>query len=76
MNKEDKYVVSNFLLLLHEICSHSKLIMRELVNSSPEVINNPFNNYEELRLEKAESGRILEFYISSDIKQIKFFIFF
>ena len=74
-DKENKYVISIFLTLLHEICSHLKLIMRNLGISSPNIINNPHNNYEELKLEFPESGRTFEFYISNDIEKIKFLKF-
>jgi hypothetical protein len=65
-------VIPIFLILLHEICSHSKLAARSLKIQSPNIFNNPHNNYKELKMNNAESGRILEFYISKDINQIKF----
>ena len=74
-DQENKYVIPIFLILLHEICSHSKLVARNLKVQSPTIINNPYNDYKELRMENPESGRILEFYISKNIEKIKFLKF-
>ena len=74
-DNDNKYVIPIFLILLHEICSHSKLAARSLKIQSPNIFNNPHNNYKELKMNNAESGRILEFYISKDINQIKFLKF-
>ena len=71
-DKDDKYTISIFLCLLHEIL---KLVLKEKKINSPNIINDPYNKYNELRLEKAESGRILEYYINKDINKIEFLKF-
>ena len=74
-DKDDKYVMSIYNILLHEICSHCKLELRNFTIESPNVINDPYNYYEELNLKKAEMGRVMEYYINKDIKKIKFLKF-
>ena len=72
---DDKYTITIFLCLLHEICSHLKLDLKDKTINSPNVIHDPYNKYNELRLERSESGRTLEYYISKDINKIKFLKF-
>ena len=74
-DNDNKYVMPIFLILLHGICSHLKLATRSLKIQSPNIFNNPHNNYMELKMNNAEIGRILDFYISKDINQIKFLKF-
>ena len=74
-DKEDKYTITIFLCLLHEICSHIKLVLIDKKLSSSNIIHDPHNKYNELRLERSENGRILEYYISRDITKIKFLKF-
>ena len=71
----DNYSITIFICLLHEICSHLKLIIKDKEINSPNIINDPYDNYNELSLEMAESGRIMEYYISKDINKIKFLKF-
>ena len=68
---DDKYTITIFLCLLHEICSYLNLVLK----NSPNVIHDPYNKYKELGLERNESGRTLEYYISKDINKIKFLKF-
>ena len=72
---DDKYTITIFLCLLHEICSHLKLVLKDKKINSPNVIHVPYNKYDELRLERTESERTLEYYISKDINKIKFLKF-
>jgi len=74
-DKNDNYTISLFLCLLHEICSHLKLLIKEKTIKSPNIINDPYDNYNELELDMAESGRTMEYYISKDINKIKFLKF-
>ena len=74
-DKEDKYTIAIFLCLLHEICSHIKLVLKDKKITSPNIIHDPYNKYNDLRLERSESGRTLEYYISKDINKIKFLKF-
>ena len=74
-DKEDKYTITIFLCLLHEICSHIKLVLKDKKLTSPNIIHDPYNKYNDLRLERSESGRTLEYYISRDINKIKFLKF-
>ena len=74
-DKYDKYVMSIYKVLLHEICSHCKLELRNFTIESPNIINDPYNNYEELKLKRGEMGRVMEYYINKDIKKIKFLKF-
>ena len=71
----DNYSISIFISLLHEICSHLKLLIKDKDINSPNIINDPYDNYNELSLKVAESGRIMEYYISKDINKIKFLKF-
>ena len=71
----DNYSITIFICLLHEISSHLKLTLKDKKIKSPNVINVPYDNYNELQLEKEESGRIMEYYLSQDIKKIKFLKF-
>ena len=74
-DKDDKYTITIFLCLLHEICSHIKLVIKDKKLSSPNIIHDPYNQYNELRLERSESGRTLEYYINKYINKIKFLKF-
>ena len=74
-DNDDRFSISIFLCLLHEICSHLKLAITNKIIKSPNVINDPHNNYNELKLENGESGRTMEYYISEDINKIKFLKF-
>ena len=71
----DNYSITIFICLLHEICSHLKLTLKDKKIKSPNVINDPYDIYNELQLEKKESGRTMEYYLSQDIKKIKFLKF-
>ena len=71
----DFFSITIFLCLLHELCSHLKLLIKEKTIKSPNIINDPYANYNKLKLKKAESGRIMEYYISKDINKIKFLKF-
>ena len=61
------------MCLLHEVCSHLKLLKKEKTLKSKKIIKDPYDDYNELVLENAESGRVVEYYISKDINKIKFF---
>ena len=74
-DNEDKYTISIYLCLLHELFSHLKLLIKEKGVKSPTIINDPHYNYEQLKLIKGESGRTMEYYISKDIDKIKFLKF-
>ena len=74
-DENDNYSITIFVCLLHEICSHLKLIIKDKLIKSPNIINDPYDNYKEFSLEMAESGRIMEYYLSQDIKKIKFLKF-
>ena len=74
-DENDVFTITIFLCLLHEICSHLKLLIKEKTIKSPNIINDPYDNYNELKLKMAESGRIMEYYISKDINKIKFLKF-
>jgi hypothetical protein len=74
-DENDNYTITLFLCLLHELCSHLKLLIKEKTIKSPNIINDPYDNYNELELERAESGRTMEYYISNDINKIKFLKF-
>ena len=74
-DKNDNYTITIFLCLLHELCSHLKLLLKEKTIKSPNIINDPYDDYKELELDRAESGRTLEYYISNDINKIKFLKF-
>ena len=74
-DNEDRYSICIFLCLLHVICSHLKLSITDKIIKSPNIINDPHNNYNELKLENGESGRTMEYYISKDINRIKFLKF-
>jgi hypothetical protein len=71
----DNYSITIFICLLHEICSHLKLLIKDKEINSPNIINDPYDNYNKLSLKVAESGRIMEYYISKDINKIKFLKF-
>ena len=71
----DNYSITIFVCLLHEIYSHLKLIIKDKLIKSPNIINDPYDNYKEFSLEMAESGRIMEYYLSQDIEKIKFLKF-
>ena len=74
-DENDNYTITLFLCLLHELCSHLKLLIKEKTIKSPNIINDPYDNYNDLELERAESGRTMEYYISNDINKIKFLKF-
>ena len=74
-DENDKYTMTIFMCLLHEVCSHLKLIIKEKTLKSPNIINDPYDDYNELELESAESGRVMEYYINKDINKIKFLKF-
>ena len=74
-DENDNYTMTLFLSLLHELYSHLKLLIKEKTLKSPNIINDPYNDYNELELESAESGRVMEYYISQDINKIKFLKF-
>ena len=72
---DDSYTLSIYLCLLHELCSHLKLVIKDKTMKSPNIINDPYDNYKDLELEMEESGRTMEYYISNDINKIKFLKF-
>ena len=74
-DKNDQYTITIFICLLHELCSHLKLLIRDKTIKSPNIINDPYDNYQETELEIGESGRTMEYYINNDIKKIKFLKF-
>ena len=74
-DSDDKYSLPIYLLLLREICSHSKLLQKKNKDVSPDLINYTHNKYNEIMLRVGEGGRIMEFYINNDIKKIKFLKF-
>ena len=67
--------MSIYEILLHEICSKCKLELKNFAIESPNIINDPYNNYEELNLKEIEMGRVMEYYINKDIIKIKFLKF-
>ena len=71
----DIYSIAIFICFLHEICSHLKLLIKDKEINSPNIINDQYDNYNELSLEVAKSGRIMEYYICKDINKIKFLKF-
>ena len=74
-DKNDQYTITIFICLLHELCSHLKLLIRDKAIKSPNIINDPYDNYQEIELEIGESGRTMEYYINNDINKIKFLKF-
>ena len=74
-DENDIYTFTLFLCLLHELCSHLKLFIKKKILKSPNIINDPYDDYNELELESAESGRVMEYYINKDINKIKFLKF-
>ena len=74
-DKNDQYTITIFICLLHELCSHLKLLIRDKTIKSPNIINDPYDNYQETELEIGESGRTMEYYINNDINKIKFLKF-
>jgi len=74
-DKNDQYTITIFICLLHELCSHLKLLIRDKTIKSPNIINDPYDNYQEIELEIGESGRTMEYYINNDINKIKFLKF-
>ena len=74
-DKDNKYVITIFLILLRKICSHLKLGGRGLKISSPNIFHNPHNGYYEKEMKNSEIEKILDFYISQDIDKIKFLQF-
>ena len=75
IDEDNNYTMTLFMCLLHEVCSHLKLLIKEKTLKSPNIINDPYDDYNELELENAESGRVMEYYISKDINKIKFLKF-
>ena len=74
-DENDSYTFTLFVCILHELCSQLKLFIKEKALKSPNIINDPYDDYNELELENGESGRIMEYYISQDINKIKFLKF-
>ena len=74
-DKNDQYTITLFICLLNKLCSHLKLIVREKAIKTPNIINDPYDNYQEIELEIGENGRAMEHYINNDIKKIKFLKF-
>ena len=74
-DENDSYTFTLFVCLLHELCSQLKLFIKEKSLKSPNIINDPYDDYNELELENGESGRIMEYYFSQDINKIKFLKF-
>ena len=74
-DENDNYTITIFLCLLHELCSHLKLSVKEKTIKSPNIINDPYDNYKELEWERAESVMTMEYYISNNINKIKFLKF-
>ena len=74
-DQNNKYTITIFICLLHKLCSNLKLLIKDKKTKSPNVINDPYNNYKELELDMPESGRTMEYYISKDIMKIKFLKF-
>ena len=74
-DKNDQYTITLFICLLNELCSHLKLIIREKTIKTPNIINEPYDNYQEIELEIGENGRTMEYYVNNDIKKIKFLKF-
>ena len=75
IDEDNNYTMTLFMCLLHEVCSHLKLLIMEKALKSPNIINDPYDDYNELELENAESGGVMEYYISKDINKIKFLKF-
>ena len=75
IDEDNNYTMTLFMCLLHEVCSHLKLLIKEKTLKSPNIINDPYDDYNELELESAESGRVMDYYISKDINKIKFLKF-
>ena len=74
-DKDNKYVITIFLILLREISSHLKLGGRGLIISSPNIFLNPHNGYYEKEMKNTEIRKIFDFYINQDIDKIKFLQF-
>ena len=74
-DKNDQYTITLFICLLNELCSHLKLIIREKTIKTPNIIKDPYGNYQEIELDIGENGRTMEYYINNDIKKIKFLKF-
>ena len=51
------------------------IINKRKTIKSTNIINDPYDNYNELELDVAESGRTMEYYIIKDINKIKFLKF-
>ena len=72
----NNYSITIFICLLNEICSHLKLSLKDKKIKSPNVFSDAYDNSNELlQLEMAESCRTMEYYLSQDIKKIKFLKF-
>ena len=75
LDEDNNYTMTLFMCLLHEVCSHLKLLIKEKTLKLPNIIKDQYDDYNELELESAESGRVMEYYISKDINKIKFLKF-
>ena len=72
-DKEYKYSIPLIMLFFHECFGHGKLRIRFEGSESPNYLYNPYDNYElSYHDENGESGRLIEFYISSDMDTIRF----
>ena len=74
-DENNNYTMTIFMCLLKEVCSHLKLLVNNKKLKLPNIINDPYDNYNELELENEEGESLIEYYISKDINKIKFLKF-